>query len=345
MVLWRLLSGVVFLSLAAAAPSLPGPLPDFAGWHKVSQSALSAEQAALTPAVLRALQEYGVQAEERASYQRDGRTLQLDAFGFRDASGAYGAFTLLRPDNFHRLDMGAPDAAGADGDTHVLFFRGPWLIRVNLPQVTSMSTEEMRELASLLPKTGDAAQLPTLPRYLPGSHLLGETIRYSEGPVALQQAASWLDPQKVNFDLGAEVVTAHYDLPQQPELVLISYPTPQIAQERFQLFIADHPGVGTLRRSGPIVILWHGPAGSEATAVVGAVHYDAIVTLNEPHPPGLEALPGLVAGLTAVVIIIFGVALAIGLTTGGLLAWLRRRFPRRFGPQSDSKQMTRLHLK
>ncbi|MHB8736062.1 MAG: DUF6599 family protein [Terriglobales bacterium] len=342
MVSWRVLSSIVLLAAAAAAPSLPGPLPDFAGWHKISEAPL---QSVFTPAVTRALQEYGLRAEEQATYQRDGRTLQVEAFGFRDASGAYGAFTLLRPANFHPLDMGAPDAAGADGDTRALFFRGPWLLRLNLPQVTSMSADEMRELAGLLPQTGGASQLPTLPRYLPGVHLLDGTVRYSEGPVALLQAVGWLDPQKVGFDFGAEVVTARYDLPQQPEMALISYPTPQISADRFRSFVADHPGVGELRRSGPIVILWHGPATREAASLVGAVHYDAIVTLSEPNPPGIEALPRLVLGLSAVVIIIFGIALAVGLTTGGLRSLLRRRFPRHFGPESDSKQMIRLDLK
>src|SRR5262249_33225168 len=68
--------------------------PAFSGWERSSAPQVSkdAVQADPTNAVL--LKEFGFDGFESATYTRDGRSLEVKAARFADATGAYGALTF-----------------------------------------------------------------------------------------------------------------------------------------------------------------------------------------------------------------------------------------------------------
>src|SRR5450759_3447174 len=94
------------------------------------------------------------------------------------------------------------------------------------------------------------------------------------GPVALDRIGSPLPASMVDFKSGAEVVMGKYAANAgESTLMLIEYPTPQIAAERLRQIDATHqvtqpqPGVASMvdvgpffdTRTGPIVAIAAGP--------------------------------------------------------------------------------------
>ena len=85
---------------AAALPSAAdtGFLPNsFAGWTLTGTPQVTHDAAKVDSAYPAVLQEYGFTEAETATYTRDdGRKLTIKAARFKDATGAYGAFTFYR---------------------------------------------------------------------------------------------------------------------------------------------------------------------------------------------------------------------------------------------------------
>src|SRR6202042_43516 len=96
---------------------------------------------------------------------------------------------------------------------------------------------------------------------------------------------------------GAEVVITHYAADAgDATLMLVEYPTPQIAAEQLRKIDLAHQGaeqrpgaawivdVGPFfdTRTGPILVIAAGPLSkSEARALMSSISYDADVTWNE----------------------------------------------------------------
>jgi hypothetical protein len=130
----------------AEAPGLPAA---FNGWQKDVAATKSGSDAALAdPADAPVLKEYGFTRVDLATYRRDDRTLRVKAAQFKDASGAYGAFTYYNKANMQAEKIG--DEA-VSFNTRVLFFRGNWLIDATLDRVTAMSAADLRALAVRCP--------------------------------------------------------------------------------------------------------------------------------------------------------------------------------------------------
>ena len=85
----------------------------------------------------RVLQEYGFTDSETATYTRDdGRKLTIKAARFKDATGAYGAFTFYRQQPMKIEEIGTKAASAND---RILFFRSNVLVDANFDRVTEMS--------------------------------------------------------------------------------------------------------------------------------------------------------------------------------------------------------------
>ena len=72
-------------------------LPDaFAGWVAEDVPTKVTDAASADPGNIAALKEYDFTDAALAVYKRSGETLSLHALRFRDASGAYGAYSFYR---------------------------------------------------------------------------------------------------------------------------------------------------------------------------------------------------------------------------------------------------------
>jgi hypothetical protein len=353
-----LVSGVVLA--APAKPATPDQkflLPkNFAGWEK-SSSQPSTDAGAADPVNATILREFGFTDFEAATYKRsDAREMTVRAARFADASGAYGSFM------FYKLPQMLTEQFGDEGaslNERAFFYRGNILVDAKLDRVTAMSAAELRELADTLAlPEGPARNLPTLPGYLPRQAYVQNSARYIEGPAGLAAVGTPVPPELVDFSRGAEVTAAKYSTSDgTATLLLVSYPTPQIAGERMRAFssLNQNPqpaadatlaGPFTLKRTGPIVALVAGQiSAGEAKSLLASVNYDADVTWNEnTHLDQKDNVANLLVNVVFLIAIIFGFSLVVGVAFGGVRLVMKRLYPGRIFDRPEDVELIQLGL-
>jgi hypothetical protein len=345
----------------APAPT-PAPLlpQQFAGWQLKDTVTKSADPAAADETNAPVLKEYGFQRLEKAAYTRDdGRTLQIKAAAFDDASGAYGAFTYYKSPAMLNEKIGGQ---ASSLNTRVLFYQGNILVDAVFDKLSVMSAAELRELAGLLPQPPpNARNLPPLLNYIPKqSHQ--STAKYIMGPVTLDRVGSPLPSAMVDFKLRAEVVIEKYPVNAgDATLMLIYYPTPQIAIEKLRQIDAAHQvnsqpqtGVAPLldvgpffdRRTGPIIVIAAGPLSqSEARSLLTSISYEADVTWNQnTYLSKKNNVANFLVNAILLCGIVIGLSLVAGLGFGGLRILLKRLFPDRVFDRPEDMEIISLHL-
>ncbi len=311
------------------------------------------------------LKEYGFSDAALATYTRDdGRTLKIRAARFEDASGAFGAYTFylqpeMRPENTEGDRIG--DQAASLGQ-RVLFYRGHVLVDAQFSQESAMSGSQLRELAGALPRpSGNNANLPTFIEFLPRRGYVANTRRYAMGPVALAALAPPVSADLVDFNASSEVTLAHYETPSgEATLMLISYPTPQIAAEHLRRVDAAHQlaqpqtGVSNVesaasffdKRTGPIVVIASGGVSdSDAKSLLGLVNYEAKVTWNTPtSDPQVRDLYTLILNIVVLCGILAGLAVVAGVAFGGIRILAKRWYPDRVFDRPEAMEFISLRL-
>ena len=341
--LFNLFAVLCSLTLGAFAAD-PTLLPqNFAGWDKtqVLKHGNKPEQAdAAYPAVLK---EYGFHDFESADYVRGNRHITIKAARFDNVSGAYGAYTFYRIPEMRAEQIG-DDAASAN--TRILFYRSNVLVDASLDQVTAMSAADLRVLAKELPEaTGNEATPPNLPAYLPKEKSVPNTVKYVMGPQALNLVHAPITAEQVNYEKfgsDAEVALGQYaDRGDQSTMVVISYPTKEIAGERlrnFQSSMQSAPGF-VAKRSGDKVILMTGNLPlSDAKSLVGSVNFDAVVSWTEATKLAAKDNVGnLIVGVFTLIglLLIFG--LIFGVFFGGTRVLFQRILPGRFHKEDEDE--------
>jgi hypothetical protein len=344
---------------APAASILP---KEFGGWQTTGPSRTSTDPAVADPVNAAVLKEYGFTGFESATYTRDdGRKLTLKAARFEDASGAYGAYTYYKtvPMLIEKIGDGA-----ASLNERVLFYRGNILVDAVFQKLSAMSAAELREMADGLPlPSGNTRNLPGLPAYLPTQSYVKNSAKYVVGPAALQNVEAPIQAELVDFTAGAEVVVGNYNSSGgEATLMLIAYPTPQIAAEHLRRIEAAHSqtAAGGLRanpnpnlqgpifdkRTGPIVVVVSGPISqAEGKSLLASVNYDANVTWNEnTYFTKRDNLANLLVNVIILCFIIIGFALVAGVAFGGIRILSKRLFPDRVFEQAQNREFISLHL-
>lgn len=317
--LWRL---SWFLAVASAAPAAILP-QSFGGYTRVSASPVTPDDAALWA-------EFGLNQAERASYNGAGQRFTLTAYRLKDPTGAFAAFQWQRPPEAQSSATSASIPGGS------LVMQDNYLLRIegDVPHPSSLP-----ELYKQLPQVTRSA-LPPLYSYLPVRDRAANSERYLLGNTALKRFAPRIAPELAAFDRGAEAQLARYrtggsDL----QLVLISYPTPQMAMERLRQF-ANVPGT-VVRRTGPMLALVPEGAGNPAAeSLVNQITFNQNLTWNEQAnaPTTQDAAKMILAiSLLAAGLIVSSVLLGIVFGGSKLLAG-------RFGMAAAKEGFTSLHL-
>ncbi len=354
------------LSCAALAISAPPQqataiLPQsFAGWEMQGKAQTGTDPATADPANAGVLKEYRFSDLESATYTRDdGRTLKIRAARFADASGAFGAYTFYLQPSMSREQIG--DQGASLGD-RVLFYRGHILIDAQFSKETPMSGAELRELAGTLPRPGgNTANLPTFIDFMPRKDYVANTQKYVMGPVALDKINAPVPTSLVDFGASPEVSLAHYTTPSgEATLMLISYPTPQLAAEHLRKIDAAHQlaqpqsgiseitGSGTFfdKRTGPIVAIASGGiSDSDAKSLLGRVNYEANVTWNTPTDNSeVRDLYKLILNIVVLCAILAGLAIIAGIAFGGFRILMKRFYPDKIFDRPEQMEFISLHL-
>ncbi len=347
----------------AATPALLPPLlpPQFSGWQ-ISGSPQTSNDPVVADAVNAALlKEYGLTDFESATYTRDdGRKLTLKAARFADATGSYGAFTYYKLPQM--LKETIPDQA-ASLNERVLFYRGNILVDVVFEKLSAMSAAELRELSLALPMpAGNSRNLPSLPAYLPKLGYVKNTAKYVVGPVGLEKISSPIPQQLVDFSVGSEVALGTYQTSDgQATLILISYPTPQIAAEHLRwIDAARQPLAPRLagsppplnagpffdKRTGPMLVIATGAISSDdAKSLLGLVNYEADVTWNENTYSGKKNnLGNLLLNVFLLCAILMAFSAVAGLAFGGIRLFFNRILPERLLHREKEGEFISLNL-
>lgn len=354
------------VALAANVPqstsSAPALLPNqFGGWEMQGGLHTSTDARVADIANAPVLQEYRFTDLATATYTRDdGRTLKVRAARFADASGAFGAYTFyLRPE-MNKEQIGDQ---GASLGNRVLFYRGHVLVDAQFSQETPMSGAELRELAGMLPKPGgNSGNLPSFIQFFPTRDYLANTQKYVMGPAALAAIAPPVSADLVDFGASAEASLERYNTPSgEATLMLISYPTPQLAAEHLRRIDAAHQvapaqasgisqvgGSGTFfdKRTGPIVAIASGGISeNDAKTLLGRVNYEANVTWNTPSDnTEVHQLYSLILNIVVLCAILGGLAIIAGVAFGGVRILVKRFFPDKVFDRPEQMEFISLHL-
>ena len=337
-------------------------LPDqFAGWQLQGKIQTSTDPAIADSTNAIVLKEYRFSDLASGTYTRDdGRTLKIRAARFADASGAFGAYTFYLNSSMTKEQIGDQ---GASLGNRVLFYRGHVLIDAQFSQESPMSGAELRELAGTLPRPeGSTGNLPSFIQFLPRQNYISNTQKYVMGPVALAEQAPPVGAGLVDFGSSAEVTIARYNTPSgEATLMLISYPTPQLAAEHLRKIDGAHQlsqqqpagisiiqGSGTFfdKRTGPIVaVATGGISDSDAKALLSKVNYEASVTWNTPTDSAqVHDLYMLILNIVILCAILAGLAIVAGVAFGGVRILVKRLYPDRVFDRPEQMEFISLHL-
>ncbi|HLV85447.1 MAG TPA: DUF6599 family protein [Candidatus Sulfotelmatobacter sp.] len=345
----------------AASPAVPAILPQqFGGWQMQGTAQTSNNPAVADPTNAAVLEEYRFTDLASAVYTRDdGRTLKVRAARFADASGAFGAYTFYLQPEMTREQIGDQ---GASLGQRVLFYRGSVLVDVSFSSESAMAGAELRELAGVLPKpSGNAGNLPSFIEFMPHRGYVANTQKYAMGPAALAALAPPVSADLVDFGASAEVSLGRYSTPSgEATLMLISYPTPQLAAAHLRRIDTAHQlaqpqsGISTIqssgpffdKRTGPIVAIATGPISeSDAKSLLGMVNYEASVTWNQATDQHeVHDLYMLVLNVVILCAILGGLAIVAGVAFGGFRILMKRWFPEKVFDRPEQMEFISLHL-
>jgi hypothetical protein len=347
------------IPVPASAPP-PAILPqEFGGWQMQGSPQTGKDATAVDPANAAVLKEYGFSDLATAAYTSDdGRTLKIRAARFADATGAFGAYTFYLQPEMRKEQIGDQ---GASLGQRVLFYRGHILIDALFSKESAMAGGELRELAGLLPRpAGNAANLPSFIAFMPHRGYVANTQKYAIGPLALEALAPPVPASLVDFGASSEVTLARYSTSSgEATLMLISYPTPQMAAEHLKRIDAAHQmaqpqsGVSTIessgpffdKRTGPIIAIATGPVSdSDAKSLLGMVNYEASVTWNQAEDHQVRELYSLLLNTVILCAILGALAIVAGVAFGGVRVLMKRLYPERVFDRPEQMEFISLHL-
>ena len=332
----------------------------FGGWDMQGSPQTSGDPAAADPTNAAVLKEYRFTDLASSTYtQDDRRTLKIRAARFADASGAFGAYTFYLRPTMTKEQIGDQ---GASLGQRVLFYRGNVLIDAQFSQESAMSGAKLRELAGALPRpNGNAANLPTFIEFMPRRGYVANTQKYVMGPAALTALAPPVSADLVDFNTSSEVSLARYGTSSgEATLMLISYPTPQLAAEHLRRIDAayhltqpqggvssvESAGSFSAKRTGPIVVVATGPVSdSDAKSLLGMVNYQASVTWNTPSDnPQARDLYMLILNIVILCGIVGGLAIVAGVAFGGIRILMKRLYPDKIFDRPEQMEFISLRL-
>jgi hypothetical protein len=340
---------------------VPNLLPQqFGGWEMQGSPQISKDPAVADPTNAAVLKEYRFSDLASSTYTRDdGRTLKIRAARFTDASGAFGAYTFYLQPEMAKEQI---DDQGASMGERVLFYRGNVLVDAQFSKQSAMSVAQLRELAGALPRpSGNTGNLPSFIEFLPHRGYIANTQKYVMGPTALSAQTSSISAAQVDFDASSEVSLARYNTSSgEATLMLISYPTPQLAAEHLRRIeaarksaqpLAGAPSDGNSgsffsKRTGPIIAIATGPvSASDAKSLLGMVNWEASVTWNQQTDNAqARDLYMLILNIVILCGILAGLAVVAGVAFGGIRILMKRYYPDRVFDRPEQMEFFSLHL-
>jgi uncharacterized protein DUF6599 len=282
---------------------------------------------------------YGLIGATTQAWRGSDGSVRVTLYEMLDASAAYGFFTLERnieQPGYAMLPVGTEGFRIGNRST---FWHAQYVVKL---EGNAAAADRLAKLIS--DNIFGRSRKPPVSRHLPPEDLVQGSERYVLDESGISRKAD-LDPKTVGFDDGVEIATADYRVSgKTAQLVLLMYPTQQIAKKYAEEWDVKAPNDSALRkRVGPLLALVRGTKdGSVAASILDSVNYESQVTWNEPRPD---------IALREVILTIFsfiGVALLFtvvaGLSFGGLRVFVKARYPDRVFDRADQMEIIQLKL-
>jgi len=286
-------------------------------------------------------------------YSNGSQTLAVSLSEFRDPSGAYEVYTSLLKPGLLPARVGQVAAFSKD---HVLIQVGSLV----LESTANASRDDLNTLVQAVAAKSGAAPLPPIPNYLPNDGRVAGSERYALGPVAFRSAAADLNraefaalSDEVGFRLGAEAMLARYQTrgDQEAVLLLIEYPTPQLAEQHLRHLeqaispVAKQAGTTIERKASLLSLILKPTSTAYGNSLRNAVKYETEVTWNEPHqtvtdPPILTTFVKIILSTGAFMV----VAVVLGVAFGGVRVLAKIFFPGKIFDRPEQMDVLQLGL-
>ena len=353
----------LFLTIAviltfAAAVCLAGPaknlLPGQIGqWTAVSGSAQTAPLG--LPQGLAS--ETSGSAESRTYSSGASGSLNVVLQKYGDPSAAYEAYTAQLVVGMSPGDLKVPSAVDSH-ETEMLILVGNFVVDLRKP--SDVSTADLHSLVSVLQKEADKTPFPPIRSYLPEDGLVQGSQRYALGPAGFGAALAGLQrgqfsgiASEIDFKVGAEAMLGQYWLGRGPNdvLLLIEYPTPQLAEQHLhhiESALSGHAeisGTNIVRRGSLLSMVLAPSSAAAAQTLRDRINYSTQVTWNEPSqtltdPPWVVVLKNIFLGT----LFFCGLALVLGIFFGGFRVLVKRMFPGKVFDRPESLEVLQLGL-
>ncbi len=354
---WGLLLGTLLLvpSLSYTQKSLVIPLVPAANWQLVETQTLKLadlQKYGDDPVIAR---EYGVKSIELRTYRLGKTKVQVAVEKASDSTAAYGLLTFymnasMAPVKGFKLAYG-----NAEG---TLMARGRNFLRFLRPKDSNLSDNDYSALLVFVGGTRPSTNvMASLPAPMPAKDMVSGSEKYLLGLNAAQEVLPSFRTDLLGFNQGAEVQLAQYQTDKgRSTLMVVSYPTPQIARLRFgamsKLLDINKEGSPDSiygRRSGSYVFLVLN-SGTEKAAMSLMSQLKVAQTVSwDQQPPSKQSFTlQVVQMILAIVVLTFFVAIAG--VVAGVLFFASKRLAARFFPDwewghSDEEQLITLKLK
>jgi hypothetical protein len=274
-----------------------------------------------------------------------GGVWNMRLYTYRDSSGAYQAYTLMRAPGW--TDIPNPN---------------PGIVLINGNRVLAtgagLSAEERKSVDSWLRSISDGVASPPIAEYLPkgGKEPLSE--RYALGPIGFKAAARMVAKidaaavaDEAGFNSHAEAMFAKYkSAKDEATLLLIDYPTPQLAElhlRHLQRALADAKLMtSSIERKGSLLSIVLAPTSAEfAEKLRAGVTYETQVTWNEASQAATD--PPILSTVAKIFIatgVFMVVTVVIGIAFGGVRIITKRLFPGKVFDRKDQIEVLQLGL-
>ena len=359
-----LLLGALLSPAAYAASEREPILPKtFGGWNLVSQRELAGNGlAGILGDDSAILVESGLLSMETGAYVRAGAPrMDVKLYRFRDAAGAYAAYTFLRTPEMSASDLTEKSAVGRDS---ILAVVGGMLLDLSAPGAASLS--ELKSLVLLIQDQTARAVYPTLWQYLPGQGFERTSDHFLLGPAGLAREFPFASGDWLGFARGVEAESARYRLGGDSlTLLLAVYPTPQLARQELDELetqfgvkhagqpgekAAETPATGTplvfAERRGLLIAMVAGAHDARvARSLLDRIDYETSVTWNEPsweakEPPFFVMLVNILIATCLMVLYAFVAGLVFA---GGRLV-VKRLLPGKVFDRDKDMEVLQLGL-
>jgi hypothetical protein len=351
---------VLSACLSTVASAQTGLLPDrFNSWEAQGPAKTLATKdlmanwppAAGAEAVLK---EAGLSAIEQRVYRNGQDEITLRVFALKDPSSAYEFYTFLLAPGMRSIGAGKDSALGQyDGRLLV----GNLVVQATLSPYAK--PESLNDLLPALRSKADTTPMPPLKTYLPKEWRIFGSERYALGPEAFRSALRSLNQgayialsNEVGFQDGAEAILAQYKGEHgSGVLLLLEYPTPQVAENRRHHLeealpgAAKQAGVTVERKASLLSMVFDATSAMHAQAIRDAVDYETQVTWNEPHQTATD--PPLVQMLYKIFLFtsLFLVAATVtGIAFGGFRILIKHWLPGKVFDRPENIEVLQLGL-